>query len=67
MAITQIIKIDTEKALYHIKIYSKIHPNYKVQKDVKNASKILLPNETKNNNTSSQMLLDLCYAFGLLL
>ena len=26
-----------------------------------------LPNETKNNNTSSHMFLDHCYAFGLLL
>ena len=25
------------------------------------------PNETKNNNTSSQMLLDHCYAFSMLL
>ena len=47
--------------------YIKIHQNDKVQKDVKNASKILLPNETKNNNTSYKMLLDHCYAFGLLL
>ena len=38
-----------------------------VQKDVKNASKIWLRNGTKNNNTSSHMFLDHCYAFGLLL
>ena len=39
----------------------------KSRKMPKNGSKILLPNETKNNNTSSQMLVDNCYAFGLLL
>ena len=36
-------KIYADKALYHIKIYRnciKIHQNDKVQKDVKNASKI---------------------------
>ena len=57
------------KLFYCIKIYRnsiKIHQNEKVQKDVINASKISLLNETKNNNTSSQMLLDTCYAFGLL-
>ena len=32
-----------------------------------NTSKICLPNETENNNTSSQKLLDNCYVFGLLL
>ena len=31
------------------------------------ASKIWLPNETKNKNTSSHMFLDHCYAFRLLL
>ena len=31
----------------------------------KNASKIWLLNGTKNNNTSTHMLLDHCYAFGL--
>ena len=44
-----------------------MHQNDEVQKDVKNASKIWLPNETKNNNTSYHMFLDHCYAFGLLL
>ena len=39
----------------------------KSKKNVKNASKIWLQNGTKNNNTSSHMLLDQCYAFGLLL
>ena len=34
-------------------------------KTVKNASKIWLRNGTKNNNTSSNMLVDHCYAFGL--
>ena len=32
-----------------------------------NASKIWLRNGTKNNNTSSYMFQDHCYAFGLLL
>ena len=50
-----------------IKLWIKIHQNDKVQNDFKNVSKIWRPNETKNNNTSSQMLLDHCYAFGLLL
>ena len=36
-----------------------------VQKDVKNASKMWFRNGTNNNNTSSHMLLDHCYAFGL--
>ena len=35
------------------------------KKDVKNASKIWLWNGTKNNNNSSHMVLDHCYAFGL--
>ena len=39
----------------------KIRKNYLVQKDVKNASKIWLRIGTKNNNTSSHMLLDYCY------
>ena len=38
-----------------------------VEKDVKNVSNIWLRNGAKNNNTSSHMLLDHCYAFGLLL
>ena len=42
-----------------------IRKNDKVQKDVKNASKIWLWNGTKNNNTSSHVLLDHCYAFSL--
>ena len=33
----------------------------------KKTSKIWLPNETKHINTCSKMLLDNCYAFGLLL
>ena len=33
----------------------------------KKTSKIWLQNETKNNNTSSKMLLDHCYAFGFFL
>ena len=64
------IKTYADKALYHIKIFRnciKIQQNDQVQKDVKNASKIWLQNEAKNNNTSSQMLLDHCYAFGLFL
>ena len=36
-----------------------------VSKDIKNASKIWLRNGTKYNNTSSHMLLDHCYVFGL--
>ena len=32
-----------------------------------NVSKTRRQNGTKNNNTSSQMLLDHCYKFGLLL
>ena len=46
--------------LYRIKIHRnciKIRQNDEVQKDVKNASKIWLRNGTKNNNTSSHMLL----------
>ena len=39
----------------------------KSKKTSKTAAKIWLPNETKNNNTSSQMLLDHCYAFSMLL
>ena len=39
----------------------------KSKKTSKNASKIWLPNETKNNNASSHMLLDHCYAFSMLL
>ena len=37
------------------------------KKDIKNASKFCLRNGTKNNNTFPHMLLDHCYAFGLLL
>ena len=54
--------------LYRIKIHRnciKIRQNDEVQKDVKNASKIWLRNGTKNNNTSSHILLDHCYPFGL--
>ena len=54
--------------LYRIKIHRnciKIRQNDEVQKDVKNASKIWLRNGTKSINTSSHMLLDHCYAFGL--
>ena len=38
-----------------------------VQEDVENASKIWHWNGIKSNNTTSYMLLDHCYAFGLLL
>ena len=39
----------------------------KVQKDIEHASKIWLQNGTKNNNTTSNMPLDHCNAFSLLL
>ena len=39
----------------------------KSKKTVQNATKIWLPKEAKNNNTSFQMLLDHCYAFSMLL
>ena len=61
-------KINANKVIYRIKIYRpciKIRKNDKVQKDVKNASKSWLWNATKNNNTSSHMLLDHCCAFRL--
>ena len=49
----------------------KLHQNkgkwLSVQKNVENASKIWLWNGTKSNNTTSHMLLDHYYAFGLLL
>ena len=48
-----------------IKITFKYAKMTKSKKDVKNASKIRLQNGTKNNNTSSHMLLVHCYAFGL--
>ena len=35
------------------------------KKDAKNASNICLRNGTKNNNTSSPMILDHSYPFGL--
>ena len=38
--------------------------NDKVRKNVKNASKIWFPNGTKNNNTSSHILLDHSDAFS---
>ena len=55
--------INADNALYCIKIYR----NYIsiCQTDVNNALKTWLQNGTKNNNTSSNMLLDHCYAFGL--
>ena len=39
----------------------------KSKKMSKTRQKIWLPNETKTYNTSSQMLLDHCYAFSMLL
>ena len=56
------------KTLYRIKIHRnciKIRQNDEVKKDVKYASKIWLRNGTKNNKTSSHMLQDHCYPFGL--
>ena len=61
-------KMNADKALYCIKIFKnciKIRKNYLVQKDVKNASKIWLRKGTKNNNTTSHMVLNHCYPFGL--
>ena len=61
--------MNADKALYRIKSmeialkYTKMT----MSKTRQNASEIWLQNETKNNNTSSQMLQDHCYAFGLLL
>ena len=39
----------------------------KSKKTSKMRQKIWLPNETKNNNTSSQMIIDHGYAFSMLL
>ena len=41
--------------------FTKMTKSKRRQKRIKN----LTPNETKNNNTSSHMLLDHCYAFSL--
>ena len=59
--------INVDKTLKSYRSCIKIRQNDYVQNDVNTASKIWLRNGTKNNNTSSHMLLDHCYAFGLIL
>ena len=59
------IKLFTAKTSLEIALkYTKMT---KSKKTSKTRQKNWLPNETKNNNTSSQMFLDHYYAFGLLL
>ena len=61
----EITQSNVDLTLNRIKIYRnciEIRQNDEVQKDVKKRDKIGLQNGTKNNNTSSNMLLDHYYA-----
>ena len=54
-----------QKVLYCKNVYRNCTKMTKSKKCVQNASNIRLQNGTKNNDTSSNMLLNYCYTFGL--